>query len=293
MTMQSSGPISIGNISGEFGGGAPHSISEYFAGGANVPSGTSGVNGPIPSAGAISLSKFYGVSKAVDIVINYLVVGSGGTALQYGGAGGGGNAIAGSFTLTSSKTYTVVIGAGGSASSFNGVNADAGLNGGTNGLQTGGPSGSGQSGGSQAFLSGGWSTGGGGGATGPASAYIGGVSNVSNGGAGLRSSLSGADLGYGGGGGGGEGGGGHRGGVGQDGGGDGCGYPGGNPNNNKPPPRSNSGGGGGDCPGAFNGASGIVVVSYAGARLFNGGDISNVGGNIVHTFNTSGTLSPL
>jgi hypothetical protein len=109
----------------------------------------------------------------------------------------------------------------------------------------------------------------------------------------LVSSISGASLGYGGGGGGGEGGGGHRGGVGRDGGADGCGYPGGNPNANKPPPRANSGGGGGDSPSALNGASGIVVVSYAGNQLFNGGDISNVGGNTVHTFNGSGFLSPL
>ena len=37
-------------------------MSEYYAGGANVPSSTSGVNGAVPASGTISMSKFYGTS---------------------------------------------------------------------------------------------------------------------------------------------------------------------------------------------------------------------------------------
>lgn len=37
MTLQASGTISLANIAGEFGGSAPHSMSEYYRGGAHVP----------------------------------------------------------------------------------------------------------------------------------------------------------------------------------------------------------------------------------------------------------------
>lgn len=37
MTLQTSGSISILDIANEFGGGAPHSLSEYYRGGARVP----------------------------------------------------------------------------------------------------------------------------------------------------------------------------------------------------------------------------------------------------------------
>lgn len=62
MTLQSSGAISLSQIQTEFGGANPISVSEYYAGGANVPSSTSGVNGAVPASGTISLSKFYGTS---------------------------------------------------------------------------------------------------------------------------------------------------------------------------------------------------------------------------------------
>jgi hypothetical protein len=55
------------------------------------------------------------------------------------------------------------------------------------------------------------------------------------------------------------------------------------------------GGGGGGNPSSVggNGGSGIVIISYAGAQQFGGGIVTSVGGNTIHTFNTSGTLSPL
>ena len=38
MTLPSSGAISIGDLASEFGGSAPHSLSEYYRGGGLVPS---------------------------------------------------------------------------------------------------------------------------------------------------------------------------------------------------------------------------------------------------------------
>ena len=62
MTLQSSGAISLSQVQTEFGGANPISMSEYYAGGANVPGSTSGVNGAVPASGTISISKFYGTS---------------------------------------------------------------------------------------------------------------------------------------------------------------------------------------------------------------------------------------
>lgn len=63
MTIQSSGPIKFSELQTEFGGSNPVSLSEYYAGGAYVPAGTSGVNGAVPTSGALALSKFYGTVK--------------------------------------------------------------------------------------------------------------------------------------------------------------------------------------------------------------------------------------
>jgi hypothetical protein len=63
MPLQTSGPISLGNVQTEFGGTNPIAMSEYYAGGANVPSGATGTNGAIPTSGTISMSKFYGSVK--------------------------------------------------------------------------------------------------------------------------------------------------------------------------------------------------------------------------------------
>lgn len=59
MAIKTSGPLALTEIVAEFGGGAPHSLSEYFAGGGLVPSGTPG----IPTGGTISFSQFYGASN--------------------------------------------------------------------------------------------------------------------------------------------------------------------------------------------------------------------------------------
>ena len=67
MTIKSSGSsLAISEIATEFGGSTPHSMSEYYAGGDNVPSGT----GSIASSGsAITMSSFYGTTNRVTITL--------------------------------------------------------------------------------------------------------------------------------------------------------------------------------------------------------------------------------
>ena len=65
MTLPSSGPLSLSDIQGEFGGTNPISLSEYYAGGGLVPPGTTGTFGAVPSSGAISIRNFYGTSNVV------------------------------------------------------------------------------------------------------------------------------------------------------------------------------------------------------------------------------------
>ncbi len=72
MTLPHSGPLTFSAIQGEYGGSNPIAVSEYYAGGANVPSGTVGDSGPIPSSGPLALSKFYGSSKNIPITAGYV-----------------------------------------------------------------------------------------------------------------------------------------------------------------------------------------------------------------------------
>ena len=61
MAIVSSGEVKLSDLATEFGGSAPHQMSEYYAGGSNVPSGT----GSVPSSGQISLTQFYGTTAIV------------------------------------------------------------------------------------------------------------------------------------------------------------------------------------------------------------------------------------
>jgi hypothetical protein len=63
MAIPSSGAISLTTIQTEFGGTNPISLSEYYAGGGLVPSGTTGTFGAVPSSGTISIQNFYGTSN--------------------------------------------------------------------------------------------------------------------------------------------------------------------------------------------------------------------------------------
>ena len=63
MAIPSSGPITLTDIQTEFGGTNPIGLSEYYAGGGLVPTGTIGTYGAVPSSGAIALRNFYGASN--------------------------------------------------------------------------------------------------------------------------------------------------------------------------------------------------------------------------------------
>lgn len=66
MTTPTTGPLSLSALQTEFGGTNPISVSEYYAGGANVPAGTSGSSGLIPSSGQLSIRAFY---NSADVVV--------------------------------------------------------------------------------------------------------------------------------------------------------------------------------------------------------------------------------
>jgi hypothetical protein len=133
--------ISVGEIVAEFGGTAPHSLSEYYSGGAYVAAGTAGQSGPIPASGPISLSNFYGAanrappgsqvftSSGTFIVpqgytsVNVCISGGGGSSCQssnysignfQSGAGGGGSgAISTVYPCTPGQAISVNIAGGG------------------------------------------------------------------------------------------------------------------------------------------------------------------------------------
>lgn len=65
MALPSSGTISLQAIATEFGGSAPHAISEYYRGGGLVPN--TSVNAGIPTSGQIAFSNFYGGSATSPI----------------------------------------------------------------------------------------------------------------------------------------------------------------------------------------------------------------------------------
>lgn len=65
MAITSSGQIKISDIVTEFGGSAPHAMSEYYRNGANVP----GNNTNVPTSGQISLTQFYSAVNEIVIVL--------------------------------------------------------------------------------------------------------------------------------------------------------------------------------------------------------------------------------
>ena len=63
MPVPSSGPVAISDLVDEFGGTAPHSLSEYYRNGGNVP----GNNTNVPSAGAFGLSNARGAVNEIAV----------------------------------------------------------------------------------------------------------------------------------------------------------------------------------------------------------------------------------
>jgi hypothetical protein len=252
---------------------------------------------------------------------------------QASGGGGAGGLLTGTTSLNPTLSYTITVGAGATASTSTGTNSPgsdssistvaitasgggAGGAGANGGVKNGGNGGSGGGGGTSNAAgtssggtavsgqgnAGGTGTGsvtntsrasGGGGGAGAAGSN--GSSNVGgNGGVGVSSSISGTSTFYaGGGGGGGQG-------TGGSGGNGGGGAGGGGNGSRGVAGTANRGGGGGagyedsaSYNGRANGGSGIVIISYVGAQQFGGGVVTSSGGNTIHTFTTSGTLSPL
>jgi hypothetical protein len=73
MTIHGTGtPIRLSEIATEFGGATPYRLGNYYAGGANVPSGTPG----IPTSGSINLNSFYSKSKSVPGSASYTTPGT-------------------------------------------------------------------------------------------------------------------------------------------------------------------------------------------------------------------------
>ena len=272
--------------------------AQQFSGGVVTSSGgntihtftTSGTLGPVTPLSA-----------------NYLVVaggGSGGGGYFAGGGGAGGLLSGSSLTIDPYSTYLVTVGAGAAAVSGNSTNGLQGSNsafsmvataavgggygagygasgvvggvggsgGGTaaNALATvaAGTSGQGNAGG-QSSNNGGGGGGGAGSVGGNAGASFG------TGGTGSASSISGASITYA---------------AGAAGGITGVG------NGASGTANTGNGGAASSASGGTSGAggSGVVIISYAGStQLMAGGVVTIAGGNVIHTFNSSGYLTPL
>ena len=277
--------------------------------------------------GAAALAAFGWTSGgAAAVTASYLVVAGGGGGGTYASAGGGGagGLLTGTTSLNPTLSYTVVVGAGGTGknggsgsggsngtnSSFNAVtsigggvgasanptnpagNGGSGGGGAANSQAFGtGTAGQGNNGGNAIYSSGNYPGGGGGGA-GAVGQDAPNNSTAGNGGVGVSSSISGTATFYAGGGGGSV----QQAGGTAGSGGNGGGGAGGNQVFGTAG-TANTGGGAGASAGVTangpNGGSGIVIISYTGAQQFGGGIVTSVGGNTIHTFTTSGTLSPL
>ena len=108
MALQTSGPISLSQVQGEFGGSNPISLSEYYRGGAYTTSN----NTSVPTSGPISLGNFYGATK--QVTVTYYVIGGGGAGGQgWGTSGGSASGTASSLSGSGFTTVTSNGGAGG------------------------------------------------------------------------------------------------------------------------------------------------------------------------------------
>ena len=265
--------------------------------------------------GAAALAAFGWTSGAAPVSASYLVVAGGGSGAaqlnQANGGGGAGGFRTGTLSLNPTLSFTVTVGAGGasvaSGSSGNagndsvfssitstgggyggkGIGTAGGAGGSGGGAGSGGvaggagTSGQGNAGGSSNTVH---SAGGGGGASAVGqNAGSGAGSKGGDGGAGSASSISGSSVTYAGGGAGS----GDNNGTGGTGGGGNVGVSG--------TANLGAGGGAGSTAGGASGSggSGVVIISYVGAQQFGGGFVTSSGGNTIHTFTTSGTLSPL
>jgi hypothetical protein len=259
------------------------------SGGANAAGG-GGAGGLLTSSTTIYSGATYVVT-----------VGAGGAGVTGGGApypvgiSGSNSSLAGTGLTTVTSTGGGGGGSYANSTARNGLNGGSGGGAGNFGGTTDGTAGTGTSGqgnnGGASFASN-FNGGGGGGASavgGNATSPVAGT-----GGAGTASSISGSSVTYAGGGGGGTGNG-----TSVASGGAGGGGAGGStsPTSAGTAGTANTGGGGGgSCSGASgsgSGGSGVVIISYAGSQAFNGGLVTSSGGNTIHTFTSTGALTPL
>jgi hypothetical protein len=282
-TFQTSGTLSpLSTLTANFlviaGAGAGSDYGGGGAGGYRTSAGTSGGGASAESALTIDTNSIYTVT-----------VGAGGT----GGSIGTNGSDSVFFSITSTgggrgaynTSPTVINGASG------GSGGGGRWTGGTGGAGTANQGFAGGAGGGQTTS---FPAGGGGGASAVGGNGVTG-GNGGNGGAGVASSITGSSVTRAGGGGGGcapD-----PSGVGGSG-GSGGGGTGGTGGSGTTAGTANTGGGGGGSgtTGGSGGAggSGVVVISYAGAtQLMAGGTVTISGGNVIHTFNSSGYLTPL
>jgi len=80
MVIKSAGALGLSaDVVAEFGGTAPHDVSEYYRSGVRVPSGTENIN--IPTSGRILFSNFYGsVNESFSVVTSAGSIPEGSTA---------------------------------------------------------------------------------------------------------------------------------------------------------------------------------------------------------------------
>ena len=274
-----------------------------------VAGGGSGGDGYAGGGGAGGLLS--GTGLTIDTNSNYLVtVGAGGTAST-----GGNNRGNQGTNSTFSMVTTAAVGGGGGAGFVSGQTAQSGGSGGGGmysqlggyGNPTGGSatSGQGYAGGTPAgtggYFGGGGGGAGGAGATGSGSST--GTSTGGNGGVGIANPITGSTAGQNVGGtyylAGGGGGGAYYTGVSAGSGGNGGGGAGSKTSGviGTAGTANTGGGGGGSCDGAASsaiGGSGVVIISYAGStQQMAGGTVTISGGNVIHTFTSSGYLTPI
>lgn len=92
MALQSSGQITLHNIATEFGGVAPHNLTEYYRGGAYVDELAS--NSGVPTSGQINIKDFYGAGNGTIVTVTE------------GSSSGGSGGVAGKGYAAADKTVS-------------------------------------------------------------------------------------------------------------------------------------------------------------------------------------------
>ena len=98
MALQSSGMISLANIASEFGGSAPHALSEYYG------------SDTVPSSGMITFSDFYGTSSSLHtstVTTGSRNIKNDGSVTEHGYSSGGAQAGTGSDSFGSISNTSI------------------------------------------------------------------------------------------------------------------------------------------------------------------------------------------